>query len=307
MTSAARPRAAFFGTSEFAVPALERMAAEADLVAVYTRPPRAAGRGRRVRETPVALASRALGLEPRAPFRLGDDALADELRSLDLEFGVVASFGALIPETLLAIPRRGFWNVHPSLLPRWRGAAPVQRAILAGDRLTGVSIMKVVAALDAGPIAAMEKAAIGERETAGALETRLAQQGAELLARTLRSIGDTTPREQDPAAATYAEKISREDERIDWQEDAAAVLRRVRALSPRPAAWSLLGDERVRILDAEKSGGGGAPGVALDDQLLVACGSGAIRVLEAQRQGKRTLGAADLLRGFPIPAGSQFK
>ena len=131
-----------------------------------------------MRETSVALASRALGIEPRAPSRLGDDALAEELRSLDLEFGVVASFGALIPETLLAIPRRGFWNVHPSLLPRWRGAAPVQRAILAGDRLTGVSIMKVVAALDAGPIAAMERTAIGERETAGALETRLAKQGA---------------------------------------------------------------------------------------------------------------------------------
>lgn len=307
MTGAARPRSAFFGTSEFAVPSLERMAAETDLVAVYTRPPRAAGRGGRMRETPVALASRALGIGPRAPSRLGDDALAEELRSLDLEFGVVASFGVLIPEALLAIPRRGFWNVHPSLLPRWRGAAPVQRAILAGDCLTGVSIMKVVAALDAGPIAAIEKTAIGERETAGALETRLAQQGAELLARTLRSIGDTTAREQDPAAATYAEKISREDERIDWQEDAEAVLRRIRALSPRPAAWSLLGNERVRILDAVESGGGGTPGVALDDRLLVACGSGAIRILEAQRPGKRTLGAADLLRGFPIPAGSQFK
>ena len=307
MNRSRKARAAFFGSSTFAVPSLRRIAAELDLVAVYTQPPSRAGRGRRMRETPIALASRSLGMEPRVPSSLRDAALAEELRSLKLEFGIVASFGGLIPESLLAVPRHGFWNVHPSLLPRWRGAAPVQRAILAGDRRTGVSIMQVVAELDAGPVAASRESEIGPDESAGALVDRLAELGAELLADSLANIGSLTLTRQDPAAVTYAAKISRDDERIDWRQDAVAVLRRIRALSPRPAAWTMLADERLRIHRAEVAHGGGPPGRVLDSALRVACGTGAIRILEAQRPGKRAMPAADMLRGFPVPAGAAFQ
>ena len=307
MKRSGQARVAFFGSSTFAVPSLQRIAAELDLVAVYTQPPSRAGRGRRMRETPIALASRTLGMEPGVPSSLKDAALADELRSLQLEFGIVASFGGLIPESLLAIPRRGFWNVHPSLLPRWRGAAPVQRAILAGDRRTGVSIMQVVAELDAGPVAAARETEIGPNETAGALEDRLAELGAELLVDSLADVDSFTLARQDPAAVTYAAKITRDDERIDWRQDAVAVLRRIRALSPRPAAWTMLAGERLRIHRAEVAQGEGPPGHVLDAALRVACGTGAIRILEAQRPGKRSMTAADMLRGFPVPAGAEFK
>ena len=260
-----------------------------------------------MRETPIALAGRMLGMEPRVPLSLKDAALAEELHSLEPDFGIVASFGGLIPESLLAIPRHGFWNVHPSLLPRWRGAAPVQRAILAGDRRTGVSIMQVVAELDAGPVAAVRETTIGADETGGALEDRLAALGAELLTDTLGNLGSSTLTGQDPAAVTYAAKIRREDERIDWREDAVAVLRRIRALCPRPAAWSALGDERIRIHRAEVAQGEGPPGRVLDDALRVACGAGAVRILEAQRPGKRAMSAADMLRGFPVPDSAEFQ
>lgn len=306
MSDAREHRTAFFGSSGFAVPSLERLVEESAVIAVYTRPPQPAGRGGRVRETPVARASRSLGIEPRAPKSLGDPAFAAELEALKLDFGIVASFGALIPEPILAIPRHGFWNVHPSLLPRWRGAAPVQRAILTGDRTTGVSIMRVVAELDAGPVALAEQTTIGSGETAGELESRLATNGADLLVQAIACIDSLEITAQDPGTATYAEKITREDERIDWREDSDAVLRRLRALNPRPGAWSMLAQERIRILAARKATGTGTPGRVLDDQLLVACGVGAIRVLQAQRQGKRVMGVADMLRGFPIPAGSQF-
>ena len=201
MSNARQHRTAFFGSSGFAVPSLERLVEESAVIAVYTRPPQPAGRGGRVRETPVARASRSLGIEPRTPTSLRDPAFAAELDALNPDFGFVASFGALIPESILAIPKHGFWNVHPSLLPRWRGAAPVQRAILAGDRTTGVSIMRVVAELDAGPVALAERTAIGSDETAGELESRLATRGADLLVRVLGRIDTLEITAQDPGTA----------------------------------------------------------------------------------------------------------
>ncbi len=304
MTDSGPARTVLFGSSAFCLPTLERLAAETDLVAAYTRPPRPAGRKGALRETPVATAARALGLEARTPSALRGPDAERELRSLEPDFCVVASFGATIPDSLLAVPLHGFWNVHPSLLPRWRGAAPVQRAILAGDRTTGVSIMKVVTELDAGPVAAAVETPIGETETAGELENRLASDGATLLLRTLARIREVELREQDPACATYAAKIGRADERIDWREDSAAVLRRIRALCPRPGAWCLAGGERIRIYAATAAAGSGEPGEALDDAFRVACGSGAILVLQAQRPGRRCLPAAELLRGFPVLEGT---
>ena len=295
-----RLRTAFFGSAEFALPALAELAAATELVAVYTRPPAPAGRGRRPRETPVAVNCRELALAPRTPDRL--DGLADEILALRLDLAVVAAYGLRIPATLLGLTGRGFWNLHPSLLPRWRGAAPVARAILAGDRQTGVALMRVVAELDAGPVAAMATTAIDDTETTAVLEARLARTGAGLLLAHLPELGRLPLREQDPAGVTYAARLTREDERVDWRQNAARILRQIRALHPR--AWGEFDGERIGLLAAEPAAGRGAPGETLDDRLTIACGEGAIRLLSARRAGRRALPAAEFLRGRPVPAGA---
>jgi len=307
MSAASGRRILFFGSSSFALPTLDRLAEEADLVAVVTRPARPAGRRQRASETPVAMRSRELGCQPLAPERLDAAELTDSLRSLRPDFGVVVSYGGLLPASLLAVPKHGFWNVHPSLLPRWRGAAPVQRAMLAGDAVTGVSIMQVVASLDSGPVAMQSKTRIRTSETAGELAVRLAALGAKTLSELLRGHLHLTARPQNHALATYAHKLAAEDERIDWRLGAKHVDRQIRALSPRPGAWSRLRDERIRILEAEVRLADGAPGLAMDDRLLIGCGQGALRLRRLQRPGKRILPAEEFLRGCPVTAGTRLE
>ena len=301
------PRVAFFGTAAFAVPALRALTRRCRIVAVYARPPRPAGRGRRTADSPVAAFARELAIEPRVPAAFDEDD-ATELMKLRPDVAVAAAYGLLIPEPMLSVPHAGFLNVHPSLLPRWRGAAPVQRAILAGDRETGVSIIRLTAKLDAGPIVRRARVALGEGEIAGEVENRLARIGADLLLEAVDAASaDTLELEQqDEAGATYAEKLTREEERVRWCESAARVVRRIHALSPRPGAWCEAKGERLRILRARAEEGCGPPGVALDDALLIACGTGATRILEAQRPGKRALRAHDLLRGFAVREGERF-
>ena len=307
MSGSGLPRVAFFGSSEFAIPSLEALAGVSEIIAVYTRPPRPAGRSKKLRGTPVSLRAAELGCTVCTPECLSGDEVFAELFALAPDLGIVVAYGSLLPESLLAVPGLGFFNVHASLLPRWRGAAPIQRAMLAGDSVSGVTIMRVVQALDSGPVLARKETSIRENETAGKLGERLAIFGAELLVDSLPKIMVSKGQleAQKPEMATYAEKIQPVDRRINWNEPAEAVLRRILALAPRPGAWCELEKERVRILDARGSPGCGKPGELLDERFRVACGTGAVRVLTAQRPGRRALPAADLLRGMRLSVGGR--
>lgn len=301
-------RVIFFGSSEYAVPSLRVVAEMADLQLVVTRPPRKVGRTQRVQGTPVDQCAAALGYEVVAPERLDDAGFVRRLARCRPALGIVVAYGALLPTRILAIPESGFLNVHPSLLPRWRGAAPIERAIMAGDSVTGVSIIRVTEELDAGPIALQRQVLLGERETGGSLGERLAKLGAELLRETLGDVARGTVRyvAQDRAGVTCAGKIGPDDRRVDWRAPASLVSARIRALSPEPGAWCEWGGERLRLLDAECATGSGRPGQVLDPELRVACGTGAIRLLVLQRPGRRVLEAQEWLRGARTRVGDVF-
>lgn len=309
MTDAAnRLRLAFMGTPDFAVPSLSALLdAGHDIVAVYTQPPRPAGRGHRERRSPVHDFAAGRGLEIRTPATLKDPAEQEAFRALELDAAVVAAYGLILPQPVLEAPRLGCLNVHASLLPRWRGAAPIQRAILAGDRETGVTIMQMDAGLDTGAMLMTRGTPIEADTTAAGLHDRLARIGAELIVAALdrRAAGDLAAVPQPAEGVTYAAKITPADGRIDWS-DADLVGRQVRALSPRPGAWFDHGGERLKVHAAETAPGSGAAGEVLDDRLTVACAAGgAIRLTRLQRPGKAPMATADLLRGFPIPPGSR--
>ncbi|MBB5517465.1 methionyl-tRNA formyltransferase [Amphiplicatus metriothermophilus] len=305
-------RLAFMGTPEFAVPALsELLAAGHQIAAVYTRPPRPAGRGHRPQPSPVHRFAEAHGLPVRTPASFKSEAERRAFAALDLDAAVVVAYGLILPKAILDAPRLGCFNLHASLLPRWRGAAPIHRAIIAGDRRTGVQVMRMEEGLDTGPIVLSETVEIAETDTAGSLHDRLAQIGASLLPRALAAIerGGATQTPQAAEGVTYAEKISPAEARIDWRRPAAEVDRLIRGLSPFPGAWfeapSPRGAQRVKALMSRPVEGAGAPGEILEagERLVVACGQGAVALLRLQRAGRAAQNADAFLRGFPLAEG----
>jgi methionyl-tRNA formyltransferase len=296
-------RLAFRGSPAFAVPALRALhAAGHNIAAVYCQPPRPAGRGQAVRPCPVHAAAEALCLDVRTPVRLRRDAAEHAaFAALDLDAAVVCAYGLILPPPMLAAPRRGCINIHASLLPRWRGAAPIQAAILAGDAETGITIMQMEEGLDTGPMLLREAVPITQATDASSLHDALAAIGARLILRVLDEVPPPVAQPED--GATYAPKLAREDGRIDWTDSAAALDRRVRALNPWPGTFSQLGGETLKILAARAEAGTGAPGVVLDEALLVACGSGALRLTRVQAPGRAALEAGAFVRGHPVNPG----
>ena len=312
-------RIVFCGTPDFAVPALERLiAAGCDVACVLTQPPRPGGRGQKPRPSPVQRCAQAHGLAVLSPERLrGNAEVIERLRPLRPDLGVVAAYGLILPEEMLAVPAHGFLNIHASLLPRWRGAAPIQRALLAGDEATGVTIMKMDAGLDTGPILAQEATPITAADDAGSLHDRLAEMGAELLIRVIPDYvaGRLRPRPQPEEGVTTAPKITKQEVVIDWARPADAIARQVRAFSPHPGARTAITGTPVKILAATPLAGGADPGepdappgtVIATEPLLVATGAGRLRLDRLQRAGKKPLEAQAFLRGFPITPGARFE
>lgn len=301
-------RLAFMGSPGFAVPALRALVeAGHEVAAVYAQPPRPAGRGGRVQKGAVHEAAESLGLPVRTPGGLRRDPAAQEaFAALDLDAAVVAAYGLLLPAAMLAAPCRGCLNVHASLLPRWRGAAPIQAAILAGDPESGVTIMQMDAGLDTGPMLLRESVPLGPRATASWLHDQLAELGARLIVRALAEGPEPVP--QGTEDATYAPKLTRESGRLDWAQSADTLDRQARALNPWPGTYTTLGTafrgEILKVLDAVPEPGRGEPGQVLDGALLVACSEGALRLLRVQRSGRAPMTAAEMLRGRPVPPGT---
>lgn len=289
------------GTPQFAVPALEALAGAHEVVCVYSQPPRPAGRGKAPRKGAVHSRAEALGLTVRTPASLREPAEAAGFAALGADVAVVAAYGQILPQPFLDAPRRGALNIHASLLPRWRGAAPVQRAIMAGDRETGVSIMRMEAGLDTGPVLLREAVPIDPEDTAGELLERLAGMGARLILAALAQIDSLHPVPQPGEGVTHAARIDKAEAAIDWRRPAPEICRQIHALSPAPGAWTTIGDERVRILRARIAAGGGEPGRVLGG-FTIACGSGAVEVTLAQRPGRRPTPAAEILHGLRLPA-----
>lgn len=300
-------RLAFMGTPDFAAPTLAELVGHGhDIAAVYSQPPRPKGRGLAAEPSPIAKLAAAHGLEVRDPVSLKDEAAQREFAALNLDAAIVVAYGLLLPKPILDAPRLGCFNLHGSLLPRWRGAAPIQRAVEAGDTETGVMVMRMEEGLDTGPVLMAERVAIG-RKTAGELHDVLARLGADLMTRTLAAMerGSIVEHPQSETGVTYAKKITKDELRIDWSKSAAEVDCHIRALSPAPGAWTMAKNERLKILYAEPVAGSGAPGEILDDQLTIACGTGALRLLRVQRAGKAAMDAGELLRGFQLPRGER--
>ena len=307
-------RLIFKGSPDVAVPALaEALAAGHEIAAVYSQPPRPAGRGQAERPTPVAAFAAARGLEVRTPLNFKAQEDRDAFAALNADAAIVVADGLILPRAILEAPRLGCFNLHASLLPRWRGAAPIQHALLAGDGTTGVTIMQMDAGLDTGPICLSESTPITPDDTAQSLHDRLAQIGASLLPRALAalerdSLGSTPQSEE---GVTYAAKLTPADARIDWSKSARDVDCQIRGLSPSPGAWFEMPGEnggkpvRVKALFSRAEAGSGAPGEILDDELLIACSDGAVRLLRVQREGKGPLDAADFLRGAKLGRGAR--
>ncbi|HEX8466251.1 MAG TPA: methionyl-tRNA formyltransferase [Allosphingosinicella sp.] len=299
-------RIAFMGTPEFAVPTLDALAAAGhEIAAVYSQPPRPAGRGKALRPSPVQQRAEVLGLEVRTPLSLKHPEAQAEFAALDLDAAIVAAYGLILPRPILEAPRRGCLNVHASILPRWRGAAPIQRAILAGDETTGVTIMKMDEGLDTGPMMAAMGTPIG-RKTAGELTAELAGLGAERMVEVLDRWDRIGPRPQSEDQATYAPKIRKEEARLDFERTAAELERQVRAFNPAPGAWFEAGGERIKLLAADPVEASGEPGEVLPGKgLVIACGDRALCARLLQRSGRAPMTGAELLRGFPIAPGTK--
>ncbi|MGB0410200.1 MAG: methionyl-tRNA formyltransferase [Pikeienuella sp.] len=304
-------RLIFMGTPDFSVPALNALVdAGHEIVAVYTQPPRPAGRGKQPRPTPVAARAEALGLPIRTPLNFKDQADRDAFAALNADAAIVVAYGLLLPQVVLDAPKGGCFNLHASLLPRWRGAAPIQRAIMAGDAESGVCVMKMALGLDTGPVALTARTAIAADDTAATLHDRLADIGAPLMVEAMAQLeaGEMTLSDQ-PETGVYAAKIAKAEARIDWTRPAEEVDRHIRGLSPFPGAWFERGGERIKVLlSAVAQGGGcGESGEVLDEALCIACGAGreggAVRLTRLQRAGKGPVAAADFLRGRPIAPG----
>ena len=301
-------RLIFMGTPDFAVPTLIELAARGhEIAAVYTRAPKPAGRGMDQQHTPVEREARRLVLPVHTPKTLKDDDAQKAFRADNADAAVVVAYGLILPTPILEAPRLGCFNVHASLLPRWRGAAPINRAIMAGDAESGVTIMKMDEGLDTGAIAMAERTPTGADMTAGELHDALSRLGADLMLRVLAAAerGSLVLTQQPRAGVTYAEKISKSETRIDWSKPWKQVHDHIRGLSPVPGAWFEVGGVRVKVLRSTKSKGSGAPGTALDDKLTIACGDGAVRLVQAQRAGRQPMTAEEFLRGTPVKAGTR--
>jgi methionyl-tRNA formyltransferase len=295
-------RLAFMGTPDFALPTLtELIGLGHDIAAVYTQPARPKGRGLSAEPSPITKLAATHALRIRAPESLKAAQAQAEFAALDLDAAVVVAYGLLLPKPVLDAPKLGCFNLHASLLPRWRGAAPIQRAIMAGDTETGVMVMRMEEGLDTGPVLMAERTAIG-RKTYGELHDGLSRLGADLMARALAALerGSIAEQAQPDEGAAYAKKISKDETRIDWTRPAREIDCLIRGLSPAPGAWCDVKGERLKILYAEPARGKGAPGEILDDRLTVACGEDALRLLRLQRAGSRAMDAAEFLRGFAL-------
>ncbi len=301
----------FMGTPDFSVPTLRALhGAGHDIVAVYTQPPRPAGRGKREQKSAVHKASEELGLRVRTPKSLKDSISQNELSALHADCAVVVAYGQILPQVVLDAPRLGCINIHASLLPRWRGAAPIHRAVMAGDRETGVCVMQMEAGLDTGPVLTSARVEISTRATTQTLHDKLADLGASLINETLESLdsGTATAIPQSGEGVTYAHKIDKAEARIDWGVSAVLIDQMVRGLYPFPGAWTTIEGERVNILSGrsiDQNEADTRAGATLTDALLVACGAGAYQIETAQRAGKSFAHREDFLRGFPVPAGTR--
>ena len=291
----------FMGTPDFSVPVLHALAARHQIVAVYTQPPRPAGRGKDLRPTPVHAAAATLGLPVRHPDSLKSPEEQTAFAALDADLAVVVAYGLILPQTILDAPRRGCLNIHASLLPRWRGAAPIHRAIMAGDAETGICIMQMEAGLDTGPVLLRQSTSIGPEETTQGLHDRLSRMGASLIIDALDRLPSLTPEPQPAEGVTYAAKIDKAESRIDWSRPAPEIDRQIRGLSPFPGAWCMAGDERLKFLRSRLATGDGVPGTILHG-LTIACGTGAVEITLAQREGKKAQSPQEFLNGINLPA-----
>ena len=293
-------RVIFMGTPDFSVPVLQALVdAGHEIAAVYCQPPRPAGRGKKDRPSPVQMRAEALGLTVRSPKSLRTPEAQAEFAAFQADIAVVVAYGLILPQAILDAPAQGCLNIHASLLPRWRGAAPIHRAIMAGDAQTGVCIMQMEAGLDTGPVLLRQATDIGSQETTGALHDRLSAMGADLIVTALARLPDLMPQAQPEDGVTYAEKISKSEGRIDWTQDAQTVDRQIRGLSPFPGAWCEVGGERIKLLGSHVVAGEGTPGQVLGG-FTIACGQGAVAVTHAQRAGKKAMGADEVLKGLDL-------
>ncbi len=296
-------RIVFMGTPDFAVTALAALAAHYDIIAVYTQPPRPAGRGQQDRPSPVQIFAEGHGIPVYSPKSLKKPEPQAEFAGLNADVAVVAAYGLILPQAVLDAPKLGCINIHASLLPRWRGAAPIQRAIMAGDKASGVTIMQMDAGLDTGAMLLKGEVPINDRITAGELHDALAVQGAALIVAALDKLAqDALPAIPQPqTGVTLAAKIDKAEAHIDFNREAATVLRHIHGLSPFPGAWFAHGNERIKVLKAERTEGQGVPGTIIDDRLTIACATGAVRLLTVQRAGKGPMEADAFLRGYALP------
>ncbi len=298
-------RIVFMGSPAFAVPTLDGLVvAGHDVVAAYSQPPRPAGRGKALQPTAVEMRARELGIEVRTPVSLRNEEVQAAFRALQPDVAVVAAYGLILPQPILDIPVHGCLNVHGSLLPRWRGAAPVQRAIMAGDDVTGVTIMQMEAGLDTGPKLLKRELPIDEKNAAQLTE-ELSLLGASMMVDVLDALDACPPVPQPDDGVTYAAKISKDEARIDWSRPASELQRHVQGLAPFPGAWFEANGERIKLLDAETVDGDGAPGEIVGGPLVVACGEDSLHCRTLQRAGKGAMGVENFLRGFPLPAGTR--
>jgi len=300
-------RIVFMGTPEFSVPVLDALVdAGHEIACVYCQPPRPAGRGKKDRPTPVNARADALGLPVRHPVSLKSAHEQLAFEQLQADIAVVVAYGLILPQAILDAPTRGCLNIHASLLPRWRGAAPIHRAILSGDQQTGVCIMQMEAGLDTGPVLQRAVIDIDPEETTAFLHDRLSALGAREIVDVLDKLDTLTPEPQPEKGTTYATKIDKSEAHIDWTQPAAHVDRLIRGLSPFPGAWTMHNGTRIKILASRVGGGAGAPGAVLLDPFRIACGSGSVEVLQIQRAGKGAQDAATFLNGWPLQAGDTF-
>ncbi|MXO64202.1 methionyl-tRNA formyltransferase [Altericroceibacterium endophyticum] len=297
-------RIIFMGTPEFAVPTLTALdEANHTILAAYTQPPRRAGRGKSLRPSPVQAEAERLGIEVRHPHSLKDVAAQAEFLELEADLAIVAAYGLILPTPVLEGPKHGCLNIHASLLPHWRGAAPIQRAILAGDNVTGITLMQMAKGLDTGDMIATVRTPV-EDKTTGQLTEELAELGAQLTVGTLIDLDALHPVPQDDKDATYAAKINKSEAQIDFTKPAELLEREVRAFNPFPGSWFPLDGERIKVLEAHVVGVNGAPGTVLDDQLTIACGNAALRPVRIQRAGKPAMDVDAFLRGKQVPVGT---
>lgn len=298
-------RIIFMGTPDFSVPILDAIVAQGhDVVAVYSQPPRPAGRGKKERPGPVHLRAEALGLPVRHPVSLKDPQAQEDFAALNADLAVVVAYGLLLPQPILDAPRMGCVNVHASDLPRWRGAAPIQRAIMAGDATTAVCLMQMEAGLDTGPVILRDQVAIAPDETAGSLHDKLSREGAALVQKALPMLDMLPPEPQREDGVTYAAKIDKSEAKVDWTAPAPHIDARIRGLSPFPGAWTMVNGKRVKILASSVGDGTGAPGMVLDGS-TIACGSGAVDLIQVQPEGKGPMTAEDWMRGARLAPGDR--